>query len=94
MDNKELILQLSKKLRISQVKTQERLNLFTNEIITNLLSDNNVEFLNFGDFEKKLKGQKVIFNPKAGRKMLYPPRNTVELEVSGSFKKHLKTIEK
>lgn len=94
MDNKELISLLSKKTKTTQEKSKEFLNSFIEEITNHMANGANVEFLDLGIFENIVREQKIITNPKTQKKVLYPPKNVVDLKVAKPIKEYLKTIEK
>lgn len=94
MDNKKLISLLSKKTKTTQEKSNEFLSSFIEEITNEMANGADVEFLDLGIFENIVREQKIITNPKTQKKILYPPKNIVDLKVAKQIKEYLKTIEK
>ncbi len=94
MDNKKLISLLSKKTKTTQEKSNEFLSSFIEEITNEMANGADVEFLDLGIFENIVREQKIITNPKTQKKILYPPKNVVDLKVAKQIKEYLKTIEK
>lgn len=85
---------LSQKMKWKKTQTNDVLNAFIEIIRKNLSESNDMELLDIGLLENRIKEQKIIVNPKTHRKILYPPKNVLELKVSKQLQEHLKTIEK
>ena len=85
---------LSQKMKWKKTQTNDVLNAFIEIIRKNLSESNDMELLDIGLLENRIKEQKVIVNPKTHRKILYPPKKVLELKVSKQLQEHLKTIEK
>ena len=83
---------LSQKLKWKKTQTNDVLNAFIEIIRKNLSENNDIELLDIGLLENRIKEQKIIVNPKTHKKILYPPKNV--LKVSKQLQEHLKTIEK
>ena len=82
---------LSQKMKWKKTQTNDVLNAFIEIIRKNLSENNDIELLDIGLLENRIKEQKIIVKHK---KILYPPKNVLELKVSKQLQEHLKTIEK
>ena len=70
---------LSQKMKWKKTQTNDVLNAFIEIIRKNLSESNDIELLDIGLLENRIKEQKIIVNPKTHRKILYPPKNVLEL---------------
>lgn len=85
---------LSQKMKWKKTQTNDVLNAFIEIIRKNLSEINDIELLDIGLLENRIKEQKVIVNPKTHRKILYPPKKVLELKVSKQLQEHLKNNRK
>ncbi|MDR3327386.1 MAG: HU family DNA-binding protein [Prevotellaceae bacterium] len=92
MDNEELVVKLSKKLRITQKKSHEFLTAFVEEIGNEIVVEKKVDFLDFGEFRMRLKEQQISENTRTNKKYLLPPKMFVNFALHSEFKKYLKTL--
>ncbi len=62
------------------------LNHFTEEITASVLSGERVELRNFGVFSTRVLGERVIRNPRSGKKTRVPGKTTVRFKPGKKFK--------
>lgn len=84
---------ISKETDITQIEAEKRLSDLISIINNELLKENIVTFLNFGNFEVQKKNERITIHPSTGKKMLIPPKLTVKFRPSLSLNKKVKSIE-
>lgn len=94
MTNNDLIEQISRKKKLKKGQVSAIFDVFVEKIRQNLVENGEIEFLNVGILAKKTREQKIIINPKTKKRILYPPKNVVELRVSKQVREYLKTVER
>lgn len=94
MKNSDLVGKISRKKKLKKEQISTIFDVFVEKIRQNLTENRDVEFLNVGILAKNFKEQKIIVNPKTKKKVLYPPKNVLELRVSKQIREYLKTVER
>lgn len=77
MNNKELILELSKRLGASKEEVSVMLDGFCNAVVSSVKKNETVIFQNFGSFELRKKQERSLFNPSTGKQMIVPPKYVI-----------------
>ena len=90
MENKELIDKISQKLGRSKSDVSKLVDALTDVLKTRCGELDSVAIPGFGTFEGKKKNVRVITNPSNGRRMLLPPKITLNFKVSNVLKTRLK----
>lgn len=86
MNNKEFISALAKSNVISTQQCQKMVNELTDAICCALEADNEVTVAGLGSFEVKMKKERIMQNPTNGKKMLVPPRLSLNFKMSATCK--------
>lgn len=86
MNNKGFIAALSEKMNLNQKETQTLANKMVDGMVNFMDEGNDVVVSGFGSFEVKKKNERVITNPSTGKRMLVPPKLTVNFKLSKSLK--------
>ena len=90
MNNKEFIAKLSDQTGLDTKATQKLVNQTIDELATLLDDGNDVLIHGFGTFEVKFKKERVITNPSSMKKMLVPPKLSLNFRLSETAKTKLK----
>ncbi len=90
MNNREFIAELSTEMGLSAKDTQKMVNDFIEEL--SVMFDNSIDVAihGFGTFELKKRNERIITNPATGKKMLVPPKLSLNFKLSGTFKNKMK----
>ncbi|MFT4072996.1 MAG: HU family DNA-binding protein [Dysgonamonadaceae bacterium] len=86
MTHKELVAELAKRLELTQTRTSELLEAFTEIMNTSLENGDFVNFQGFGSFETKKKMERISVNPVSKQRFLIPPKITAVYRPSQSLK--------
>lgn len=86
MNNKEFITEMADKLSVSNAQCQKMISEFTDSLISALEMNNEIVIAGLGSFEIKKKKERVMVNPSSGKKMLVPPKLTINFKMSSTFK--------
>lgn len=86
MTHKELVAELAKRLELTQTRTSELLEAFTEIMNTSLENGDLVNFQGFGSFETKKKMERISVNPVSKQRFLIPPKITAVYRPSQSLK--------
>lgn len=86
MNNKEFVSALAARLGIVPKEAQKRIDGLVETLATQLEQGNEVAVSGFGTFEVKKRNERVIVNPASGKRMLVPPKLTVNFKESSSLK--------
>jgi len=86
MNNKEFITELSSRLNLQFKETQDVANNLLETFTSLLEKGNEVALTGFGSFEVKKRNERIIINPSSGKKMLVPPKLTVNFKQSSILK--------
>ena len=90
MNTSQLISELSQRLDIPKVKTEELLEGVVSIIAQQLNENNIIAIQHFGTLELKKKGERVNVHPVTGKRTLIPPKLTVNYKPSLSLKGKIK----
>lgn len=90
MDNKELVERLSAKLGRNKSDINKLLDAFTSVLRSKSCELDSIAIPSFGTFEAKKKNERVVVNPSSGKRMLVPPKITLNFKVSNVLKSKLK----
>ncbi len=88
---KELIDHIADKTNQKRVIVKKIVQAFLDEVITELGSDNRLEFRDFGVFEVKYRRARKAQNPKTLEPVQVPPKRTVKFKVGRRMKEALLT---
>jgi integration host factor subunit beta len=86
---KELIDRIADTARERRVLVKKIVQLFLDEIITELGRGNRLEFRDFGVFESKMRKARRAQNPKTMAPVDVPPKRTVKFKVGRMMKARL-----
>jgi len=86
MNNKDFIAALSNKMGMDSKETQIMTNKMVDCLASVLEENSEVAVSGFGSFEVKKKNERVIIHPSTGKKMLVPPKLTVNFKLSKTLK--------
>lgn len=86
MNNKEFIAELARRTQSNAKETQQRMNMFVQEVTERLCDDDSVMISNFGSFETKKRLERVLVSPTTGERMLVPPKIVVGFKQSNNLK--------
>lgn len=86
MNNQTFINKLSARVGMNARNTQIAVNAVAAELTELLCEGNNVNVLGFGQFEVKKKAERVMTMPGSGKRMLIPPKLTVNFKPSQLLK--------
>lgn len=93
MNNKELQIELAKRLDVTQKQSAQWLKLFVNQLVDEVVGGaSEVQFASLGSFEIKEKSQRILVNPKTKQRMLVPPKLTLNFKPSNSLKINVKKM--
>ena len=92
MNTSQLIVELSQRVNIPKVKTEELLEDVVSVMIQQLNENNMIVIHNFGTLELKKKGERVNVHPVTGKRTLIPPKLTVSYRPSLSLKGKIKEV--
>lgn len=90
MNNKEFILELSRKMGYSQVDTQKMVTNMMNAMSDRFQEGNAVAVPGFGTFEVKKKMERIMVNPSTQQRMLVPPKLVLGFKPSPSWKEEIR----
>lgn len=90
MNNKEFILELSKRVGYTQDDTQKVVNTVIEAMSDSLQEGNSISISGFGCFEVKKRLERVISNPSTGQRMLVPPKLVINFKPVSSVKNRIK----
>ena len=77
MTKKEIVRQIADRIRETQLKTKEIVQLTFDAIVDTLISDRRIELRNFGVFEVKLRKARKARNPRTDDPVDVPPKYVV-----------------
>ena len=92
MNASKLTVELSRRLDIPKVKTEELLENVVSIINQQLNENNIVTILHFGTLELKKKGERINVHPATGKRTLIPPKLTVNYKPALSLKGKIKEL--
>ncbi len=89
---KELVSRIADKTRQTKVVTKEVIQLFLDEIISELGKGNRLEFREFGVFEIKERAARKAQNPRTLEKVFIPAKKVVKFKVGRLMKERVAAI--
>jgi nucleoid DNA-binding protein len=92
MKDSELLATLSQRLQLSEVEIGKRVNETTEIIIAELIKNNIISIMNIGALEIKKKLEHISIHPDTGKKILIPPKLTIDYSASPSLIDELKAL--
>lgn len=93
MTNQELVVELAKRLNLTQKETSDTLDNLVSIFSSNLEKGNSISIHGFGLFETKKRGQRISVNPVSKQKYLIPPKISVAFKPGQTIKDNLKKLE-
>jgi DNA-binding protein HU-beta len=91
MNNKEFQAEVAKRLGVSQKQSAELIICYIDNLVQQFGENDELPFLSMGNFEVKHKEQRVITNPTTKKRMLVPPKLTLNFKPSVGLKNKYKT---
>jgi len=86
---KELIDRISDITQAKRVVVKRIVQSFLDEIVSELASDNRLEFRDFGVFETRNRTARVAQNPKTLERVKVPPKRSVKFKMGRMMKEKL-----
>jgi len=93
MNNKELIGELSNRMKYSKQETSEMLSALTDIITSSLVDNDSVYFPALGLFDVKKRGERISVNPANGKRYLVPPKLIPVFKPGDTIKAKLKDLD-
>lgn len=97
MTKKEIVKQISDKLKLPQIKTKEIVQLTFDSIVETLVREGRIELRNFGVFEVKRRKPRKARNPRTGESVQVEGKNVVTFQpgkiMEDQVKSALKVVE-
>ena len=91
MNNKEFQAEVAKRLGVSQKQSAELIKCYIDNLVQQFGENDELPFLSMGNFEVMHKEQRVITNPTTKKRMLVPPKLTLNFKPSVGLKNKYKT---
>ncbi len=91
MNNKEFQTEVAKRLGMSQKQTAELIKGYVDTLVQQFDENDELPFLSMGNFEVKQKEQRIIVNPSTKKRMLVPPKLTLNFKPSAGLKNKYKS---
>ncbi|MCM1107850.1 MAG: HU family DNA-binding protein [Clostridium sp.] len=89
MNNKEFIVELSRRLGYTNKDTTSIVSALVGEMTEQLVDENVISIQGFGTFEVKKKLERVVVNPVTQQRMLVPPKLVVNFKPSPLLKEKM-----
>lgn len=93
MDYKTFVEILSKKINADRQETAEMTEALGQVITECALAGDTVTFPGFGNFEPKKKNERITVHPATGKRMLVPPKITLQFKPSTLLKQKVRDHE-
>ncbi|MCK5393097.1 MAG: integration host factor subunit beta [Candidatus Omnitrophica bacterium] len=90
MRKRDIVLKISEKTGIKQVKVKEVVQLTLDTLLEALKEGQRIELRNFGIFQVKTRKKRIGRNPKTGEIVPVPERKTVVFKPGLDMKKYIK----
>lgn len=90
MDTKAFINLLAKRLAREPEDIEFLTNALSEIIADNVIDGNSIAMPGFGQFEPKLRGERVTTHPSTGKKILVPPKLSMVFKPSALLKQKVK----
>jgi DNA-binding protein HU-beta len=92
VNNKELLLELSKRLGKTQKEISNMLEATSEAIVANLKTGNVVSIQGFGNFEPRAKQEREIVNPTTKEVIKVPAKVSINFKAGTIYKEKIKNI--
>lgn len=89
MNNKEYIIELSKRCGYTQETTQKLVRTVVEAMAQRFDEGENVNIPAFGTFELKNRMERIVINPTNGKRMMVPPKIVVNFKPAASTKEKI-----
>lgn len=86
---KELVLRIAENTHQKQTVTRDIIQLFIDEVITELARGNRLELRDFGVFEVKVRKARKARNPKTGDEVRVPEKRVVTIKPGKKMKEEI-----
>jgi len=86
---KELVLRIAEQTHQKQTVTRDIIQLFIDEVITELARGNRLELRDFGVFEVKVRKARKARNPKTGDEVRVPEKRVVTIKPGKKMKEQI-----
>lgn len=93
MDSKKLIDNLSKATDIEKEQITSMIEAFGEIIVSTTSKGDSVALPSFGSFEVSKRDERIITHPASGKKMLIPPKLTLNFRPSAVLKQRIRRSE-
>lgn len=90
MNTKEFLMELSNRTGLSSEETASCMALLVEGMADQLCNSNVISIQGFGTFEVKKKNERIIVNPASHKKMLVPPKLSLDFKPSVNLKERFK----
>ncbi len=90
MNNREFIAALASKMEMNVRDTQKMMDETIDEMVNQFDEGNDLFFHGFGTFEVKKRNERIIVNPSTMKRMLVPPKLTLNFKWSETFRNKVK----
>ena len=92
MNNKELLAEIAKRLKITQKDVSAVLEKTVEALSDSLSQGNDVSIQGFGSIEVRKKNERVVVNPSTKKKMIVPPKLVLGFRTSNTYKEKIKNV--
>ncbi|MDH6311825.1 DNA-binding protein HU-beta [Parabacteroides sp. PFB2-10] len=92
MKNKELVIELSKRLEWTQQEVADMMSALSAVVGDSLVGGDSIYFQGFGQFEVKKKAERITVNPATGKRYLVPPKLVPVFKSGKTMKNKLKEL--
>lgn len=92
MKNKELVKELSNRLKWTSSEVSDMLEEFSLLVGSRLVDGDTIYFDEFGQFESRKKGERISVNPANGKRYLVPPKLVPVFKPGVTVKTQLKEL--
>src|SRR6266516_1715466 len=89
---KEIVKQIADRIKETQLKTKEIVQLTFDAIIDTLISDRRIELRNFGVFEVKLRKARKARNPRTNARVEVPPKFVVTFKPGKEMEERVRNL--
>ncbi len=86
---KELVDRIAKKTQAKRVTVKRVIQAFLDQITTELMKGNRLEFRDFGVFEARTRASRVAQNPKTLQRVRVPSKRTVKFKMGRLMRQNL-----
>ncbi|MBX3460990.1 MAG: integration host factor subunit beta [Planctomycetes bacterium] len=86
---KELVLRIAEKTHQKQTITRDIIQMFIDDVITELARGNRLELRDFGVFEVKVRKARKARNPKTGAEVRVPEKRVVTIKPGKKMKEEI-----